>query len=266
MTTTGAPTHQRLDLRKVEVDDVLDRVQATLALRLDTEGSVRKRRSIGFRSDRETWVRVECRGLDRPLDQGWGTEAASGIAGVPMPAWHQGGSWLDTERGVRWRADETDLIGGNPIGTLQGAHELPRLGGPHLARPWTRSRPTKRTAGRRLIWNRQLATASRQPSRRSSQTWTRPSRNGRPPTPTSTGRTLQGHSSRCSTGRTSGPHRAVWTRPHCGSGPCGCQRSQTRSPKTYRPTSDPKTGKLCSCGAAPSSWHGSHTRSRNTQQ
>ncbi|MEY9862141.1 hypothetical protein ABH935_007786 [Catenulispora sp. GAS73] len=125
MTTTGAPAHQRLDLRKVEVDDVLDRVQATLALRLDTEGSVRKRRSIGFPSDRGTWVRVDCRGLDRPLDQGWGTEAASGITGLPMPAWHQGASWLDTERGVRWRADETDLIVGRPIGKPQAAQELP---------------------------------------------------------------------------------------------------------------------------------------------
>jgi len=125
MTMTGAPAHQRLDLRKVEVDDVLDRVQATLALRIDTEGSVRKRRSIGFRSDRGTWVRVECRGLDRPLDQGWGTEAASGITGLPMPAWHQGASWLDTERGMRWRADETDLIVGSPIGKPETALELP---------------------------------------------------------------------------------------------------------------------------------------------
>lgn len=100
-------------------------MQATLALRLDAERSVRKRRSIGFRSNRGTWVRVECRGFDRPLDQGWGTEAASGITGVAMPAWHQGGSWLDTERGVRWRADETALILGSPIGKPQGAHELP---------------------------------------------------------------------------------------------------------------------------------------------
>jgi len=125
MTTAGAPAHQRLDLRKVEVDDVLTRVESTLALRLDVDGAVRKRRSIGFHSDRGTWVRVECRGLDRPLDQGWGTESASGITGVPMPAWHQGGSWLDHERGVRWRADETDLIIGSPIGNPQGAQELP---------------------------------------------------------------------------------------------------------------------------------------------
>lgn len=126
MTTTDAPAHQRLDLRKVEVDDVLDRVQAMLATRLDVEGSVRKRRSIGFRSDRGTWVRVECRGLDRPLDQGWGTEAASGITGVPMPTWHAGASWLDIERGVRWRTDETDLIAGTPIGKPQEAQALPQ--------------------------------------------------------------------------------------------------------------------------------------------
>lgn len=125
MTATAAPTQQRRDLRKVEIDDVLDRVQTMLALRLDTEGSVRKRRSIGFRSDRGTWVRVECRGLDRPLDQGWGTEAASGITGVPMPAWRQGGSWLDAKRGVRWRVDETDVIAGSSIGKPQAARDLP---------------------------------------------------------------------------------------------------------------------------------------------
>lgn len=123
--STEVPAAQRLDLRRVEVDDVLDRVQASLGVRLEPDGSVRKRRSIGARTETGTWIRVECRGLDRPLDQGWGVEAASGIADVPMPAWHQGISWLDTERGVRWRADETDLIAGSPIGKPQAALELP---------------------------------------------------------------------------------------------------------------------------------------------
>ena len=122
---TEMPAAQRLDLRRVEVDDVLDRVQAALGVRLDFVGSVRKRRSIGARTESGTWVRVECRGLDRPLEQGWGIEAASGISGVPMPAWHQGVSWLDVERGVRWRADETDLVAGNPIGKPLVALELP---------------------------------------------------------------------------------------------------------------------------------------------
>lgn len=123
--TAEVPATQRLDLRRVEVDDILERVQSSLGVLLDSAGSVRKRRSIGARTETGTWVRVECRGLDRSLDQGWGVEAASGISGVPMPAWHQGVSWLDVERGVRWRADETDLIAGNAIGKPQSALELP---------------------------------------------------------------------------------------------------------------------------------------------
>jgi hypothetical protein len=96
-----------------------------LALRLEPGSRVRKRRSVGFRSDRGTWVKVECRGLEWPLDQGWGIEAVSAIAGLPMPVWHQGGSWLDVDRGVRWRADETGLLTGIPIGSPQNAQELP---------------------------------------------------------------------------------------------------------------------------------------------
>jgi hypothetical protein len=32
-----------------------------------------------------------------------------------MPSWFQGVSWLDTERGVIWRADETEYITDQPI-------------------------------------------------------------------------------------------------------------------------------------------------------
>ncbi len=122
---TELPAAQRLDLRKVSVDDVLSRVEASLQLALSPEGSVRKRRSIGFRSDRGTWVRVECRGLERFDGQGWGLEAAQILDGVPVPSWHAGISWLDTERRVMWRADETQFVEETPLGGALNATTLP---------------------------------------------------------------------------------------------------------------------------------------------
>jgi hypothetical protein len=122
---TELPAAQRLDLRKVRVDEVLARVEMSLQLKMNPEGSVRKRRSIGFRSDRDTWVRVECRGLERFDGQGWGLEAAQILDGVPVPRWHAGISWLDTERKVMWRADETQLIDEAPVGRAANAPGLP---------------------------------------------------------------------------------------------------------------------------------------------
>jgi hypothetical protein len=122
---TELPAAQRLDLRKVAIDDVLSRVQKSLQLTMSPEGVVRKRRSVGFRSDRETWVRVECRGLERFDGQGWGLESAQILDGVPVPGWHAGISWLDTDRDVMWRADETQLIQEAPVGRAANAPGLP---------------------------------------------------------------------------------------------------------------------------------------------
>jgi hypothetical protein len=94
----GLPAAQRLDLRRVAIDDVLDRVEKSLQLRLQPDGAVRKRRSTGFRSDRATWVRVECRGLERLDSQGWGLEATRVLRGVPLPDWYAGISWFDPAR------------------------------------------------------------------------------------------------------------------------------------------------------------------------
>lgn len=122
---TELPAAQRFDLRKVAVDDVLARVENSLQLAMAPEAVIRKRRSIGFRSDRDTWVRVECRGLERVDGQGWGLEAAQILGRVPMPRWHSGISWLDAERQVMWRADETELINQTPIGRAANAPGLP---------------------------------------------------------------------------------------------------------------------------------------------
>jgi len=122
------PAAQKFDLRKVPVPDVLARVEASLQLASNASGSdglIRKRRSIGFRSDHNTWVRIECRGLERLDSQGWGLEAAATLRGVPIPTWHAGVSWLDAERGVMWRADETELIEAPPIARSANASALP---------------------------------------------------------------------------------------------------------------------------------------------
>lgn len=125
---TGLPAAQRLDLRKIDVRDVLARVMAALQTSVFGEGPetyVRKRRSIGFRTDRETWVRIECRGRERLDGQAWGLESAATIRGVPIPTWHSGLSWLDIERDVMWRADETAYVDQRPVGRASNAPGLP---------------------------------------------------------------------------------------------------------------------------------------------
>jgi hypothetical protein len=115
------------DLRKYSTDSVVERVQRQLKMRFDLATEVRKRRSLGFRTDRDTWVRIEIRDLSRLDGQGWGIEDAVVLEGVAMPAWRQGLSWIDHELGVMWRADETELVTDasiKPGGTLAIHPEL----------------------------------------------------------------------------------------------------------------------------------------------
>lgn len=98
------------DLRKRSTDAVVHRVQCQLDTGFDLTTEVRKRRSIGFRTERDTWVRIEIRDLSRLDGRGWGIEDAAVLTGVALPAWHQGFSWIDHELGVMWRADETELV------------------------------------------------------------------------------------------------------------------------------------------------------------
>ena len=121
----GRPAAVRLDLRRVTVDDVVDAVEKALDTRLNRGAGVIKRRSMGFASDRGTWVRIECRGLERLDGQGWGLEAATALSGVPIPQWHAGMSWLDHHRRVMWRADETQLIEQTSVSRPADARVLP---------------------------------------------------------------------------------------------------------------------------------------------
>jgi hypothetical protein len=115
------------DLRKTSCDDVIGRVQHALDTHFNLTTEVRKRRSIGFRTERDTWVRIEIRDIARTNGQAWGVEAASILRGVSMPAWYQGISWLDHDRHVMWHADETEFITDTAIkpgGILTIAPEL----------------------------------------------------------------------------------------------------------------------------------------------
>ncbi len=97
-------------------------------MRLLSDTVIRKRRSVGAQTDRDTWVRIERRLLDKITDQGWnGAECAARLEGVAQPAWWGCVVWRDTNAPVMWRADETELLPGAPVGTavLSEAPELP---------------------------------------------------------------------------------------------------------------------------------------------
>ncbi|MEU6403703.1 hypothetical protein [Streptomyces sp. NPDC046985] len=109
---------QDVDLRVQPVDEVLERVARSLRTRFLGDTVVRKRRSVGARTDRATWVRIERRSLAKITDQGWnGTEAAARLKGVAMPAWRQCVVWQDEDGPVMWRADETSLLPAAPLGS-----------------------------------------------------------------------------------------------------------------------------------------------------
>ncbi|WP_328831184.1 hypothetical protein OHT77_28025 [Streptomyces sp. NBC_00252] len=121
-------TGQAVDLRVQPVDEVLDRVERSLQVGLLPDTMVRKRRSVGARTDRDTWVRIERRLLDKISDQGWnGTESAARLKGIAQPEWHGCVVWRATDGPVMWRADETELLPGAPVGSaiLSDAPELP---------------------------------------------------------------------------------------------------------------------------------------------
>ncbi len=126
--TLSVSTGQAVDLRVQPVDEVLDRVARSLQVRLLPGTVVRKRRSVGARTDRDTWVRVERRSPDKIADQGWnGTECAARLEGVAQPTWQGCVVWRDADGPVMWRADETGLLPAAPVGSavLSKAPELP---------------------------------------------------------------------------------------------------------------------------------------------
>ncbi|MDJ0346304.1 hypothetical protein QMK19_36190 [Streptomyces sp. H10-C2] len=117
-----------VDLRVEPIEGVLGEVERSLQTRLDRGTLVRKRRSLGARTDRDTWVRIERRRFEKIGSQGWnGTECAALLEGIVKPPWHRAIVWRQPGDAVMWRADETDLLPGAPIGSsvLVADPELP---------------------------------------------------------------------------------------------------------------------------------------------
>ena len=105
-----------MDLRTQPCQDVIDRVERCLGVQLDRETAVVKRRSVGGRTDRDTWIRLEARPFSKVTGQGSGVEGAAYLPrNIAKPEWYQGLSWLAPEQCVLWRADETELVTASPI-------------------------------------------------------------------------------------------------------------------------------------------------------
>jgi hypothetical protein len=116
--TTVATSSRSRDLRKEVVDGVLSRVETGLGVVLERAAVARKRRSVGARSDRGTWVRIEVRPLAKIVAQGQaanGTEAANLLSGIAKPAWYAALCWHDADEQVVWRADEVELVTDAPL-------------------------------------------------------------------------------------------------------------------------------------------------------
>ncbi|MFK4148609.1 hypothetical protein [Streptomyces sp. NPDC004065] len=126
--TLSSPGARAVDLRVEPVDDVLEHVERSLQMQLLRDTVVCKRRSVGARTDRGTWVRVERRSFDRIGAQGWnGTEAAAVLHGVSMPKWYAGLGWRERDEPVMWRADEMVLVTAPPVGQAALVIEDPQL-------------------------------------------------------------------------------------------------------------------------------------------
>lgn len=125
--TTAQPSAV-FDVRENQHEDVLGRVERALEVRLDRSSVVFGvyGATEGFRTSRDTWVRVERRQRWRINSAVWiGLEAAATIRGVKKPDWFQSTTWTDQGRDVVWRADEVELITAPIVGDLATAATLP---------------------------------------------------------------------------------------------------------------------------------------------
>lgn len=116
------------DVREHRHEDVLDRVERALGVRLDRSSVVFGDHGAteGFRTYGDTWVRLERRQRWRINSAIWvGLEAAATIRGVMKPEWFQSTTWTDQTRDVVWRADEVELITAPVVGDLATAVTLP---------------------------------------------------------------------------------------------------------------------------------------------
>jgi hypothetical protein len=96
--SSSLPSTVPVDLRVEPIDDVVDDVERSLQTQFDRNTLVRKRRSLGARTGRGTWVRIERRRFDKIGSQGWnGTECAALLEGIAQPRWYRATAWRQPE-------------------------------------------------------------------------------------------------------------------------------------------------------------------------
>ncbi|MEV5544449.1 phosphotransferase [Saccharopolyspora shandongensis] len=125
---TATQSSAVFDVRENRHDDVLDRAERALDVRLDRSSVVYGEHGAteGFRTSNGTWARVERRQHWRINSAVWiGLEAAATIRGVKKPEWFQSATWSDPVRDVVWRVDEVELINAPVVGDLATATTLP---------------------------------------------------------------------------------------------------------------------------------------------
>ncbi|WP_245761261.1 hypothetical protein [Saccharopolyspora shandongensis] len=116
------------DVRENRHEDVLDRAERALDVRLDRSSVVYGEHGAteGFRTADGTWVRVERRRRWRINSAVWiGLEPAATIRRVKKPEWFQSATRTDQARDVVWRADEVELITAPMVGDPATAATLP---------------------------------------------------------------------------------------------------------------------------------------------
>nr|WP_246868920.1 hypothetical protein [Saccharopolyspora sp. ASAGF58] len=117
-----------IDVRHTAHDDVVERAEHALSVRLDRTSVVygESGASEGYRTTAGTWVRLERRNRERAGGQAWiGLEESATIPGVRKPSWFQSATWDDKARGVVWRADEVQLVTAPTVSSLDTALTLP---------------------------------------------------------------------------------------------------------------------------------------------
>lgn len=94
----------------------LEHVERSWLVQLDWGGVVRGLASIGARTDRGTWVRLEHGQVGEITSPSWGgVEASAALQGVAAPSWISTLTWRGEEPGVVWRADEVELVDEPPM-------------------------------------------------------------------------------------------------------------------------------------------------------
>jgi hypothetical protein len=105
-------TFDGYNLRAQNLDDVRAEVEKALDVKLDeTTAAYGQGSTVGYATTAGTWVRLAWSNPHEIHGQSWtGIEIASAIRGVRKPELYRSYRWVDNERSVVWRADETELV------------------------------------------------------------------------------------------------------------------------------------------------------------